>query len=83
MSNCQKLYEQAQQSTANIRFEDLCALAECFGWEFKRQKGSHQLYENKQLTLEQGRMMNFQSVNGKAKPYQVKQLLTAIKELPS
>lgn len=83
MSNCQKLYEQAQQSVSNIRFDDLCLLAECYGWKFKRQKGSHKLYENQQLTVEQGRMMNFQNVNGKAKPYQVRQLLAAIGELPS
>lgn len=81
MSNCHKLHELAQQSAANIRFDDLCSLAECYGWEFKRQRGSHKLYENKRLTLEQGRMMNFQNVNGKAKPYQVRQLLAAIGEL--
>jgi hypothetical protein len=82
MSNCQKLYEQAQHSAANFRFDDLCTLAECYGWEFKRQKGSHKIYENKSLTPEQGRTMNFQNLNGNAKPYQVKQLLAAIEELP-
>lgn len=82
MSNCQKLFDQAQRSAANFRFDDLCLLAECYGWEFKRQKGAHKIYENGKLSLEKGRTMNFQNVNGNAKPYQVRQLLAAIKELP-
>jgi hypothetical protein len=81
MSNCQKLYEQAQRSTKNFRFADLCKLAECNGWRFLRQKASHVMYEHPDLAPDQGRFMNFQERNGMAKPEQVKQLLAAIENL--
>ncbi len=79
MSKCQKLLTKAQNSAKNFRFDDLCKLAECNGWNFVRQdNSSHKIYENSNLDLAQGRIMNFQEVNGQAKPYQVKQLLAAI-----
>jgi hypothetical protein len=39
------------------------------------------MYENDALDITQGRMQNFQDVNGKAKPYQVRQLLAALEFL--
>lgn len=78
MSKCQKLLSKAQNSAKNFRFAELCRLAECYGWVFIRQDGSHKIYENSELDITQGRMQNFQDVNGQAKPYQVKQLLAAI-----
>ena len=75
MARCAKLLDKATNSSKNLRFEDLCALAECYGWVFQRQCGSHHIY------LRAGTMMNFQSRRGKAKPTQVKQLLDAIEEL--
>lgn len=81
MSRCSKLLAKAQASAKNFRFEDLCKLAECFGWIATRQEGSHCMYENHALDLTLGRKQNFQSVNGEAKPYQVKQLLDAIENL--
>lgn len=78
MSKCQKLLSKAQNSVKNFRFAELCKLAECYGWFFVRQDGSHKIYENSELDITQGRMQNFQDVNGQAKPYQVKQLLAAI-----
>lgn len=81
MNKCQKLLQKARRSPSSLRFDELCRLAECYGWVFVRQNGSHRLYENVRLTPEEGRFMNFQSDNGKAKPYQVKQLLNAIENL--
>ncbi len=81
MDKCQKLLQKARRSPQNLRFDELCRLAECYGWVLIRQSGSHRLYENVRLAPEDRRMMNFQSDNGKAKPYQVKQLLTAIENL--
>ena len=78
MSRCLKLLESAQVSPNNFRFEDLCKLAECYGWVYRRQRGSHVIYENVSLSVEVGRVMNFQDRQGKAKPYQVKELLAAI-----
>jgi len=82
MANCAKLLEKAKNSPNNLRFSELCRLAECYGWEFKPQQGtSHLIGFNPSLTNEQGRRMNFQNFKGKAKPHNVRQLLAAIENL--
>lgn len=81
MDRCTKLFDKATNSPKNLRFRDLCALAECFGWVFQRQCGSHHIYMHPGLGNGPAAMMNFQSDRGKAKPTQVRQLLGAIKEL--
>jgi hypothetical protein len=81
MAKCDKLLLKARNSPGNLRFEELCSLAACFGWEKAGGRGSHCVYIKPSLGNGAGSMMNFQSVNGKAKPYQVRQLLNAIDEL--
>ena len=81
MARCAKLLDKATNSSKNLRFEDLCALAECYGWVFQRQCGSHHIYMHPGLRGGTGALMNFQSRDGKAKSTQVKQLLDAIEEL--
>ena len=81
MANRAKLLERASNSPKNLKFEDLCALAECYGWVFQRRSGSHRIYLHPGLGNTVGSMMNFQPRDGKAKPTQVKQLLNAIEEL--
>lgn len=74
MPKCKKLFEKAQRSPQNFGYEELCALAECYGFVFRRQTGSHRLYKHPS-----GITMNFQDRGG-AKAYQVQQLLKAIEE---
>jgi hypothetical protein len=81
MSRCDKILEKAKNSPNNLSFDELCYLAECNGFIRQRTSGSHNIYENSNLLPEQNRNLNFQNVNGKAKPYQVKQLLRAIEYL--
>lgn len=82
MSKCAKLLLKARNSASNLSFAEVCRLAECYGWEFERQKGSHRLYVNKNLEPFEGRTMNFQpDKSNNAKAYQVKQLLDAIENL--
>ncbi len=58
------------QSDANLRFADLCKLAKALGFA-ERIKGDHHIYSRKDVV----EILNFQPLaNGKAKPYQVKQL---------
>jgi hypothetical protein len=78
MNKCDKLLTKAQNSPNNFSFTELCQLAECYGFMFQRQSGSHVIYENLNLRVDQNRLMNFQNFKGKAKTYQVKQLLKAI-----
>ncbi len=82
MSRREKLLQKAYNSPHNLKFEEICKLAECFGWRFQRHEGtSHAVYLHPSLGNVAGALMNFQSRKGKAKRYQVKQLLDAIELL--
>jgi hypothetical protein len=78
MGKCDKLLEKAKDAPNNFSFTEICQLAECYGFIFQRQSGSHVIYEHPVLKIEQNRLLNFQNFKGKAKPYQIKQLLKAI-----
>jgi len=82
MARCDKLLEKARNAPHNFRFEDLCKLAECYGWEATRHhRTSHRIYFNPSFPDRDGATMNFQDRNGKAKPTQIKQLLDAIAQI--
>jgi hypothetical protein len=77
MSRCSDLLHKAKQNPEGLRFVDLCKLAECHGWVFAREKGSHRLYTRPAAQ----RPMNFQEGENRiAKAYQVRQLLNWIEE---
>ena len=85
MPDCADLEEKARNSPHNFDFSDLLKLAECFGYEEKRQRGSHHVFQQttfprqdtKRKRKEYDRM-NFQSAGGQAKSSQVNDLLNAI-----
>jgi hypothetical protein len=81
MAKCTKLLIKATNSPDNLRFEEACSLAECYGWTQVGGSGSHRVYMNAALGSNVGSMMNFQSKKGKAKAYQVRQLLDSIEGL--
>ena len=84
MAKCNKLLEKAKNSPNNLRFNEICKLAECYGWVFDRQNGtSHAIYLHPSLGQSPDSLMNFQNNKGKAKPGQVRQLLNAIDDLES
>ncbi len=66
----------ARNAPGNLRFEELCALAEAFGYVYRSTKGSHVIYRREKVGI-----MTFQNSGGKAKAYQVKQLLRKLEEL--
>jgi hypothetical protein len=74
MASCAKLLEAARNNPAGLRFAELCKLAECHGWRFSRQRGSHRSYVRDGTP----RPLTFQDYRGAAKAYQVRQLLDAI-----
>lgn len=74
MTKKDKLLEKAQNNPKNITFDEVCALASMVGFVFKKSTGSHKIYHQPGV-LE---LLNFQNDNGKAKPYQVRQLLKII-----
>ena len=69
--NTRKLLTKALSSPANLRFEEACALARAFGFHLSRVNGSHHIFAR----LGIAELVNLQEIDGKAKPYQVKQLL--------
>jgi predicted RNA binding protein YcfA (HicA-like mRNA interferase family) len=77
MGDYEKLLQKARDSNKNFSFNDLCKLAELAGFEFVRPNGSHKMYRHNSIS----QRMNFQNYKGKAKPYQVRQLLNAIEEI--
>jgi len=74
MTKKNKLYEKIRNAPENVRFEEICALAEMAGFTFKAARGSHKTYRHAGVV----ELLNFQDDGGKAKPYQVRQLLKII-----
>ena len=69
-----EIYEKLLRNPKNIRFGFLCRAAERFGFTLKASRGSHHVFTRDGIP----EILNLQDVNGKAKPYQVKQLCTII-----
>lgn len=75
MANCKKLLKKCLASPNNISFPQLISLAQCWGFEPDRTRGSHRVF--KHVTMRT--VLTFQErTNGGAKPYQVRQLLAHI-----
>lgn len=72
--NPRKLFAKLANNQTNVRFGEIIRLAEAFGFRLERSEGSHSIYRHPAVREH----LNLQSVNGKAKPYQVKQLLKLI-----
>ena len=71
-----KVYERLLANPHNVRFADLCRVAEAFGYRWDRTKGSHHIYEHPHAT----RPLNLQDCRGEAKPYQIRQFLRDVEE---
>jgi len=57
-----------------VRFSEAVALAEAFGFQLDRVNGSHHIFIHADIP----ELLNLQNVKGKAKPYQIKQMLQLI-----
>jgi predicted RNA binding protein YcfA (HicA-like mRNA interferase family) len=69
-----KLLQKALSSPANLRFDEACGLARAFGFHLSRVRGSHHIFAHQNVR----ELVNLQEVRGKAKPYQVRQLLALV-----
>lgn len=58
----------------NARFADLVTLARAFGFVLDRIKGSHHIFKHPNIP----ELLNFQEVDGKGKPYQIRQFLDLV-----
>lgn len=69
-----KLLEKILAGSKDIHFSDMVALIEAFGFRLSRVKGSHHIFAHPQVR----ELVNLQNVNGKAKPYQIRQFLQLV-----
>ena len=63
--NKRRLLLKVMADAHNVRFAELCRLAEAFGYRLDRVNGSHHIYEHPSAD----RPLNLQNVGGKAKAY--------------
>ncbi len=74
--NKRKLLKKLLTGSKNIRFSEATACAEAVGFRLDRVNGSHHIYVHPDIP----ELINLQNVGGKAKPYQIKQLLQLIEK---
>lgn len=77
MANARKLFDKLLYGSYDIRFEDFVALLEGFGFILERIRGSHHVFSHPAVP----ELLSIQPRHdGKAKPYQLRQLLKLIEE---
>ena len=69
-----KLLQKLISGSKNIRFSEAVTCAESFGFRLDRISGGHHIYVHPDVP----ELLNLQNVKGKAKPYQIKQLLEIV-----
>ena len=78
MSKIEDILAQTRENPRDVRFSDLCTICDYYFGEPRQRKGSHRIYK----TPWQGDpRINIQNHKGKAKTYQVRQVLLAIERL--
>lgn len=78
MATVEDILTQMNQNPKDIRFTDLCKVCDSYFGKARQNKSSHRVYK----TPWQGDpRINIQNYKGKAKAYQVKQVLEAITKL--
>ncbi len=77
MEKLPELIRQMRDNPQNVRFSDLCRVCEAY-FGAPRASGSHNVYKT---PWPGDPRVNIQDDNGKAKPYQVRQVLKAIEKL--
>ena len=74
MSKKQKLLQKILNNSKNVSFRDMENLIEAFGFALSRINGSHHVFVHPDIS----ELVNIQNVQGKAKPYQVRQFLELV-----
>ncbi|MDM8543122.1 toxin HicA [Desulfococcaceae bacterium HSG9] len=78
MKQIKNFLKQIKKNSANVRFSDLCRVCDHYFGKARQSGSSHRIYK----TPWQGDpRVNIQNNKGKAKVYQVKQVLKAIERM--
>jgi hypothetical protein len=78
MANTEKLLDQMRREPANVRFNDLRKVCEAYFGKPRQDGSSHAVFKT---PWPGDPRVNIQNAKGKAKPYQVRQVLQAIELL--
>ena len=78
MASLDKLLEQMRQEPANVRFSDLMKVCTAYFGEPRQSGSSHVIFKT---PWPGDPRVNIQNTKGKAKPYQVRQVLQALQKL--
>lgn len=71
-----KVLQKIIAGSRDIRFDEMCRLAEAFGYRLSRVNGSHHIFVHPDVP----ELLNLQEVGGKAKPYQIRQFLKQVEQ---
>ena len=74
--NKRKLLAKVLSGSKDLRFAEVVSLAKAFGFRLSRVKGSHHIFAHPNVR----ELVNLQEVRGRAKPYQVKQLMELVEK---
>ena len=78
MDRTAKLLTAVRKSPNNVRFSDLAHLCDAYFGEPRHKASSHRIYRT---PWPADPRVNIQNAKGKAKPYQVRQVIKAIEKL--
>ncbi|MBT3197265.1 MAG: toxin HicA [Gammaproteobacteria bacterium] len=78
MPSIESILSAMRSNPSNIRFSDLCKVCDEYFGDARQSGSSHRIYKTPWLGDPR---VNIQNKKGKAKPYQVKQVLKAIDKL--
>jgi len=78
MGKSQEIIQQMKQNPRDVRFADLCKVCDIYFGQARQKSSSHRIYKT---PWKEDPRVNIQNHKGKAKAYQVKQVLKAIEKL--
>lgn len=78
MASLKKILDQMRREPANVRFADLMKVCEEYFGQPRQQGTSHAVFKTPWVGDPR---INIQNAKGRAKPYQVRQVLLAIEKL--
>jgi len=74
--SARKTLQRILSGSRSIRFAEMTALVEAFGFHLARIRGSHHIFAHPGIP----ELVNLQDVRGEAKPYQVRQFLRLVEQ---
>ena len=78
MAKVEQILQAMRENPKNVRFSDLCKVCEAYFGPTRQSGSSHRVYKT---PCAGDPRVNIQDAQGKAKAYQVKQVLLAIERL--